>query len=249
MPSLIAAGVAGWFLALQSPPGARACHAAGMDLGQIGIWNATVSDGPGVVAEIEALGYGALWLGGSPSLDRRAAVPRGGRARCPSSPASSTSGSTTRPTSRASTPSSARVRRPLPARDRHRPSGGDQRLHAPAEDDARVLRRARRGGVPRERARRRRARPEDARPRRRALARHASVLHDARAHGVRPRAGRPRRARRTRAGGGASRPTPRPRVASPASTRRPTCGCATTPATCCGSASPRTTSPTAAATG
>ena len=37
--------------------------------------------------------------------------------------------------------------------------------------------------------------------------------------------------------------------APPASTRRPTCGCATTPATCCGSASPRTTSPTAAATG
>ena len=39
-----------------------------MDLGQIGIWRRR-HDGPGVVAELEALGYGALWIGGSPSLD------------------------------------------------------------------------------------------------------------------------------------------------------------------------------------
>ena len=41
-----------------------------MDLGQIGIWNSRRKGSPGVVAEIEALGYGALWLGGSPSLDQ-----------------------------------------------------------------------------------------------------------------------------------------------------------------------------------
>ncbi len=41
-----------------------------MDLGQIGIWNSRRQGGPGVVAVIEALGYGALWLGGSPSLEQ-----------------------------------------------------------------------------------------------------------------------------------------------------------------------------------
>ena len=38
-----------------------------MRLGQIGIW-APVRFGTGAVAEIEGLGYGALWLGGSPSV-------------------------------------------------------------------------------------------------------------------------------------------------------------------------------------
>jgi probable F420-dependent oxidoreductase len=41
-----------------------------MDLGQIGIWNSRRKGSPRVVAEIEALGYGALWLGGSPSLQQ-----------------------------------------------------------------------------------------------------------------------------------------------------------------------------------
>jgi probable F420-dependent oxidoreductase len=41
-----------------------------MDLGRIGIWNSRHKGSPGVVAEIEALGYGALWLGGSPSLEQ-----------------------------------------------------------------------------------------------------------------------------------------------------------------------------------
>ncbi len=40
-----------------------------MELGQIGVWRRR-HDGPGGVAEIEALGYGALWLGGSPSLEQ-----------------------------------------------------------------------------------------------------------------------------------------------------------------------------------
>jgi probable F420-dependent oxidoreductase len=38
-----------------------------MDLGKIGIW-LVHRHGTGAVAELEALGYGALWLGGSPSL-------------------------------------------------------------------------------------------------------------------------------------------------------------------------------------
>jgi probable F420-dependent oxidoreductase len=41
-----------------------------MDLGQFGIWNSRHKGSPRVVAEIEALGYGALWLGGSPSLEQ-----------------------------------------------------------------------------------------------------------------------------------------------------------------------------------
>jgi probable F420-dependent oxidoreductase len=41
----------------------------GMDIGKIGIWKSrrTGTDG---VREIEALGYGALWLGGSPSVEQ-----------------------------------------------------------------------------------------------------------------------------------------------------------------------------------
>ena len=113
----------------------------------------------------------------------------------------------------------ARLPGPLPARHRDRPPRGDERLHAPAEDDARVLRRPRRAEAGAEgRARRRRARPEDARPRRGALARHAPVLHRRRAHALRPRA-RSGRARwsRPRSRSSSSR-TPRPPAGSPAST-------------------------------
>ena len=63
-------------------------------------------------------------------------------------------------------PAHARAPGPLPARHRHRPPGGDERLHAPAEDHARVLRRPRRGRDPGAEgaAPGGRARPEDARP-------------------------------------------------------------------------------------
>jgi probable F420-dependent oxidoreductase len=40
-----------------------------MDIGKIGIWKSRRT-GPEGVAEIEALGYGALWLGGSPSVEQ-----------------------------------------------------------------------------------------------------------------------------------------------------------------------------------
>ena len=38
-----------------------------MELGRIGIWRRR-HDGLDGVAEIEALGFGTLWVGGSPSL-------------------------------------------------------------------------------------------------------------------------------------------------------------------------------------
>ena len=42
-----------------------------MQLGQIGIWHSRSKGDPGVIApEIERLGYGALWLGGSPSVEQ-----------------------------------------------------------------------------------------------------------------------------------------------------------------------------------
>jgi probable F420-dependent oxidoreductase len=40
-----------------------------MDIGQIGIWKGR-RHGPQAVPEIEALGFGALWLGGSPSVEQ-----------------------------------------------------------------------------------------------------------------------------------------------------------------------------------
>jgi probable F420-dependent oxidoreductase len=40
-----------------------------MDIGTIGIWKSRRT-GTGGVAEVEALGYGALWLGGSPSVEQ-----------------------------------------------------------------------------------------------------------------------------------------------------------------------------------
>jgi probable F420-dependent oxidoreductase len=41
-----------------------------MELGRIGIWHSRRKGSPGVVAEIEQLGYGAFWLGGSPSVEQ-----------------------------------------------------------------------------------------------------------------------------------------------------------------------------------
>jgi probable F420-dependent oxidoreductase len=40
-----------------------------MDIGRIGIWK-TRRHGPEAVPQIEALGFGALWLGGSPSVEQ-----------------------------------------------------------------------------------------------------------------------------------------------------------------------------------
>ncbi len=39
-----------------------------MELGRIGIWR-RLQDGPGPVAELEALGYGTVWIGSSPSVE------------------------------------------------------------------------------------------------------------------------------------------------------------------------------------
>jgi probable F420-dependent oxidoreductase len=39
-----------------------------MELGRLGIWRRR-QDGPGPVAELEALGYGAVWIGSSPAVE------------------------------------------------------------------------------------------------------------------------------------------------------------------------------------
>ena len=39
-----------------------------MELGRIGIWR-RLPDGPGPVPDLEALGYGTVWIGGSPSVE------------------------------------------------------------------------------------------------------------------------------------------------------------------------------------
>jgi probable F420-dependent oxidoreductase len=39
------------------------------ELGRFGVWLATRSISPGLAARIEALGYGAVWVGGSPDAD------------------------------------------------------------------------------------------------------------------------------------------------------------------------------------
>lgn len=39
------------------------------DLGRFGVWLPTRSITPGLAAQIEALGYGAVWVGGSPDAD------------------------------------------------------------------------------------------------------------------------------------------------------------------------------------
>jgi probable F420-dependent oxidoreductase len=41
-----------------------------MERRRIGIWHSRRKGGPGVVTEIEKLGYGAFWLGGSPSVEQ-----------------------------------------------------------------------------------------------------------------------------------------------------------------------------------
>src|ERR1700712_2513703 len=39
------------------------------DLGRYGVWLSSRSVSPGVAQQIEALGYGAIWVGGSPDAD------------------------------------------------------------------------------------------------------------------------------------------------------------------------------------
>ena len=116
-----------------------------MKLGQIGIWRSRSKGDPGASCEIEALGYGALWLGGSPSVEQARPyveatthAPRDHR----------------HPQRLAARPGRRRARRTRSSRRDHpdrfllgigdRPPGGDERLHAPAEDDAGLLRRPRR---------------------------------------------------------------------------------------------------------
>src|SRR5271154_7045751 len=50
-------------------PTGRAVGDMSIELGRIGIWRNSSGLTPEVVAEVEALGYGAIWVGGSPGGD------------------------------------------------------------------------------------------------------------------------------------------------------------------------------------
>lgn len=187
-----------------------------MALGAIGIWRRH-QQGTGGLEEIEALGYGALWIGGSPSLtDVRPflegtstiTVATGILNVWQHEPAAVAAGARR---------AGGGLSRAVPPRDRDRPSRGDQSVRQAAHDDARVLRRPgrRRRARPPGRAPGGGARPEDARPGGGALARHAPVPHHARAHAIRPRAGRsgrPRGAGAHRRGRAGRRARPRDRA-------------------------------------
>ena len=190
-----------------------------MELGRIGIWRSRNRGSADAAGRIEQLGFGALWIGGSPSVDQvrpyleassRMPVITGILNVWQHDPAD---------VAAAHARITAEHPEPLPARHRRRPPRGDQRLHAPADGDARVLRRPRRrrDAGAEGRAPGRRARPEDARSRHGALARHASLLHHDRAHALRARApgggraGRARGRRRARPEPG-DRPPHRARV-------------------------------------
>jgi probable F420-dependent oxidoreductase len=47
----------------------RLCGGMSIELGKVGIWRHPSGLTPDMVAEVEALGYGAIWLGGSPGGD------------------------------------------------------------------------------------------------------------------------------------------------------------------------------------
>ena len=226
MPSLIAAGVAGWFLALRSAAreAARAAEPTAtmprMELGQIGIWRAKRHGASGVIARDRGARLRRVLDRRQPVASTEArAVPGGGehaarRHRHPQRLAARPRGRRARPRQ-----AHARLPGPLPARHRHRPPRGDQRLHAPAEDDARVLRRPGRAETP---CRRTSALAAALGPKMLDLAEERSLgthpyFIDVRAHPLRPRArgggraGRPRGRRRGRAGP-RDRPQDRPRV-------------------------------------
>ncbi|TPX02293.1 LLM class F420-dependent oxidoreductase, partial [Schumannella luteola] len=42
-------------------------------IGEVGVWRGTADVDAALAAEIEGLGFGAIWLGGSPPSDLRAA--------------------------------------------------------------------------------------------------------------------------------------------------------------------------------
>ena len=54
----------------ESEHGGRPCDDAGMELGQIGIWRSRNRGSADAAGTIERLGFGALWIGGSPSVDQ-----------------------------------------------------------------------------------------------------------------------------------------------------------------------------------
>ena len=176
-----------------------------MDLGRFGIWTAYRAIGEENAGEaarlIEELGFGTVWLGGSPQVpalrpllaaSERLVVATGILNVWASDPAQVAE-------------DYAALDAEFPGRvllgHRYRPPGGAGRVHEATVGDARLPRRARRrpdagaagGALPR------RARSEDARAVRRAIARLPHVLRHGRAHAVCARGARPECAPRPRA--------------------------------------------------
>ena len=251
MPPLIAAGVAGWFLALRRArrPGGRALprcrHGTRTDRNL-----ASRARRPQRRRRDRGARLRRVWLGGSPSLEQARAVRRGrqhaaGHHRhpqrlaarpAPTSPAATPS---SRATSRTASCSASAIGHPEATSDYTRPLKTMREffdgLDAPSpvpKDSAWPPRWARRCSTW----------PTSARS---APTRTSSTPEHTRFARERLGAGRARRARGRRRRRDA---TPRPPAGARASTRSSTSGCATTRATCSSSATRSATSPTAAAT-
>ena len=135
-----------------------------VELGRIGIWRRRDQLTPRLAREVEALGYGAIWIGGSPPADLflaeelldatdRLAVATG-IVNMWSAPADGGRG--------VPPPDRRRAPRPLPARRRHRPPRGHPGVPQPLRHDRRLPRRPRRRGGARRGPGAGRARPEGA---------------------------------------------------------------------------------------
>ena len=222
-----------------------------VELGRYGVWRTAAGLGPELAVEIERLGYGAIWIGGSPAADLAAGRVDAGRAP---------SGSRWPPGRehvdgpggggrRVLPPDRGPLPGPVPARRGHRAPGGHPRVPQPVRHDRRLP-----GPVGRRRGTddgtsAGRARAQGAAGGRRAGRGRAPVPDHTGAHPPGPRAGRARCA----VGPGALRGPGRGRRAGPGARPARPCGatsvCATTPRTCAGWASPTTIWPGRAATG
>ena len=220
-----------------------------MELGRIGVWRRR-HDGVDGVAEIEALGYGTLWVGGSPSVqEARPFLER-------SSTLTVATGILNvwqhEPSDVAA--QRAELARAFPGRFLLGIGVGHPEATAeyvgplakmsaffdgldaapePVPEDERVA--AALGPKMLDLAARR------------SLGTHTYFVTPEHTRFARERVG-PRRAHRARSSRSSSRQTSRRRARSPASTPRSTSAAPTTPTTSCASASPSATSPTAAAT-
>ena len=119
-----------------------------VELGRIGIWRRRDQLTPRLAKEVEALGYGAIWIGGSPPADlflargaaRRHQPPRRRHRHREHVDRARHRGRGVAPPDHRGPP------RPFPARRRHRPSRGHAGVPQPLRHDRRLPRRPRRRG-------------------------------------------------------------------------------------------------------